>query len=301
MAMAGKKKGLGKGLEALIPHWQDVEHDALNGDREQIRLIEIEKVYPNEDQPRKAFDPGSLMELAHSLKQHGMIQPILVAKKKKGYMIIVGERRWRAAQQIEMEKIPCIVKEYSDRQLYEVALIENLQRESLSVIEEANAYQYLIDEYIINHEQLGEALGKSRSYIANTIRLLQLHPPVLQMLSERRLSGSQGRALLGIEQGDLQLKLAQRVVDGKLNVRQVEELVRQERKKQVQKPVSKRKDPELIAAEARLRDYFNTRVKITNGAKKGKIEIEYYNQQDLQRILDILENEILEDVATAKG
>ncbi|MEN1760083.1 ParB/RepB/Spo0J family partition protein [Anoxynatronum sibiricum] len=288
MTGAGKKKGLGKGLEALIPHWQDVEQEAAGNDQDQVRMIPIEQVYPNENQPRKVFQPEALSELAASLRQHGMIQPILVAKKQKGYMIIVGERRWRAAQQVEMEKIPCIVKEYTDRQLYEVALIENLQRENLSVIEEATAYQYLMEEYRLNHEELGDALGKSRSYVANTIRLLQLSPEVMVLVKEGRLSGSQGRALLGIEDDALQLKLALRIIDSKLNVRQVEEMVRQERTKQKKKASVKKRDPELVAVETRLQDYFNTKVKITNGAKKGKIEIEYYNQQDLQRILDML-------------
>lgn len=289
MSVTGKKKGLGKGLEALIPHWQDVEQETGSLQHDQVRMIPLEKIYPNENQPRKVFEPEALQDLATSLRQHGMIQPILVAKKQKGYMIIVGERRWRAAQQVEMEQIPCIVKDYTDRELYEVALIENLQRENLSVIEEANAYYYLMDEYSLNHDQLGEALGKSRSYVANTIRLLQLSPPVMALVKEGKLSGSQGRALLGISDETLQLKIAKRVVESKLNVRQVEELVRQERKKQVKKPAAKKKDPELMAVEAKLQDRFNTKVNIVKGAKKGKIEIEYYNQQDLQRILDMLE------------
>jgi len=288
MTGAGKKKGLGKGLEALIPHWQDVEQEAAGNDQDQVRMIPIEQVYANENQPRKVFQPEALAELASSLRQHGMIQPILVAKKPKGYMIIVGERRWRAAQQVEMEKIPCIVKEYTERQLYEVALIENLQRENLSVIEEATAYHYLMEEYKLNHEQLGDALGKSRSYVTNTIRLLQLSPAVMELVKDGRLSGTQGRALLGIEDESLQLKLALRIIDSKLNVRQVEEMVRQERTKQKKKAVTKKKDPELVAVETRLQDYFNTKVKITHGTKKGKIEIEYYNHQDLQRILEIL-------------
>ena len=289
MASTGKKKGLGKGLEALIPHWQDVEQETGSLQHDQVRMIPLEKIYPNENQPRKVFEPEALHDLATSLRQHGMIQPILVAKKQQGYMIIVGERRWRAAQQVEMEQIPCIVKDYTDRELYEVALIENLQRENLSVIEEANAYHYLMDEYSLNHDQLGEALGKSRSYVANTIRLLQLSPPVMALVKEGKLNGSQGRALLGISDEALQLKIAKRVMESKLNVRQVEELVRQERKKQVKKPAGKKKDPELMAVEAKLQDFFNTKVNIVKGAKKGKIEIEYYNQQDLQRILDMFE------------
>lgn len=289
MAGVGKKKGLGKGLEALIPHWQDVEQESGSLQQDQVRMIPLEKIFANEKQPRKIFEPEALKDLATSLRQHGMIQPILVAKKPKGYMIIVGERRWRAAQQIEMERIPCIVKEYTDRELYEVALIENLQRENLSVIEEANAYHYLLVEYDLNHDQLAEALGKSRSYVANTIRLLQLTPPVMLLVEEGKLSGSQGRALLGIGDEALQQKIAKRVVESKLNVRQVEELVRQEREKQAKKPVTKKKDPELVAAETRLQDILNTKVNIVAGAKKGKIEIEYYNQQDLQRLLDMLD------------
>jgi len=290
MAGQSKKRGLGKGLEALIPHWQEVEQENVSAEKDQIRMISREEVYPNENQPRKVFDPESLADLAHSLRQHGMIQPILVAKKNKGYMIIVGERRWWAAQEIGMEKIPCIVKEYSDRELYEVALIENLQRENLSVIEEANAYQYLMEEYQLNHSALGEALGKSRSYVANTLRLLQLNEPVRKMVKNGQLSGSQGRALLGISDPELQEKLANRIRDGKLNVRQVEELVRQENKKRKAKPKNKSnpKDPEVLAVESRLRDYFSTKVNISHSGKKGKIEIEYYNQEDLNRILDVL-------------
>ncbi|MDW7672281.1 MAG: ParB/RepB/Spo0J family partition protein [Bacillota bacterium] len=291
MATTGKKRGLGKGLEALIPHWQDMEREAGDADRDQIRMISLEKIYPNENQPRKSFEPAALHDLATSLRAHGMIQPILVSRKEKGFMIIVGERRWRAAQQIEMEQIPCIVKDYTERELYEVALIENLQRENLSVIEEASAYQYLMEEYELNHDQLGDALGKSRSYVANTIRLLQLSSPVMELVKAGKLSGSQGRALLGVSEEDLQLKLARRVVESKLNVRQVEEMVRQERKKQVKKPAPKRKDPELLALESRLQDFLNTKVTIVHGVKKGKIEIEYYNQQDLERILELLETE----------
>ena len=291
MAGQTKKRGLGKGLEALIPHWQDVEQDGAPTERDQIQMIALEDVFPNENQPRKVFDPETLKDLAHSIRQHGMIQPILVTRKKRGYMIIVGERRWRAAQEVGMEKIPCIVKDYTDRELYEVALIENLQRENLSVIEEANAYQYLMEEYQLNHSSLGEALGKSRSYVANTLRLLQLHPPVRQMVKDGKLSGSQGRALLGISDPELQEKLAVRVRDGKLNVRQVEELVRQEnqKKKTRSKPRNKQKDPEVLAVESRLRDYFSTKVNISHSGKKGKIEIEYYNQEDLDRILEMLE------------
>jgi ParB family transcriptional regulator, chromosome partitioning protein len=254
-------------------------------------MIPLEKIYPNENQPRKTFEPAALHDLATSLRAHGMIQPILVTRKEKGFMIIVGERRWRAALQIEMEQIPCIVKDYTERELYEVALIENLQRENLSVIEEANAYQYLMEEYELNHDQLGDALGKSRSYVANTIRLLQLSSPVMELVKAGKLSGSQGRALLGVSEEDLQLKLARRVVESKLNVRQVEEMVRQERKKQVKKPAPKRKDPELLALESRLQEFLSTKVTIVHGVKKGKIEIEYYNQQDLERILELLETE----------
>ncbi len=291
MAGQSKKRGLGKGLEALIPHWQDVDQESASTEKDQIRMISREEVYPNENQPRKVFNPEALAELAQSIRQHGMIQPILVAKKNKGYMIIVGERRWRAAREIGMETIPCIVKEYSDRELYEVGLIENLQRENLSVIEEANAYQYLMEEYQLSHSTLGEALGKSRSYVANTLRLLQLHEPVQQMVKDGQLSGSQGRALLGITDPELQEKLANRIRDGKLNVRQVEELVRQENKKRKEKPKnkSKPKDPEVLAVESRLRDFFSTKVNISHSGKKGKIEIEYYSQEDLNRILDVLD------------
>ena len=204
-------------------------------------------------------------------------------------MIIAGERRWRAAKGIGLKEVPCIIKHYTGKQLLEVSLIENLQRRDLNVIEEAKAYKYLIDQYNVTQEQISEALGKSRSYIANILRLLRLDERVINYIVEGKISGGHGRAILGIESEENQYKLAQKVISEGLSVRQVEQLVRsltnpvKEEKKQIK--TEKPKDEFLIEIERNLKTLFGTEVNIIRGAKKGKIEIEYYSEDDLERII----------------
>ncbi len=286
-----KKRGLGKGLEALIPDMVGLSiiEESVHG--EKVQTIDIDKIQPNPNQPRKNFDKESIEELSNSIKAHGIIHPIIVVKDSEGYMIIAGERRWRAAKNINLKEVPCIIKHYEGKQLLEISLIENLQRRDLNVIEEAKAYRYLIDKYNVTQEQLSGALGKSRSYIANILRLLKLDERVIDYIIEEKISGGHGRAILGIEPDENQYKLAQKVISENLSVRQVEQLVKsltnpiEKNKQQTEK---KPKDAFLIEIEKNLKSLFGTKVNIIRGAKKGKIEIEYYNEEDLERIINLL-------------
>ena len=286
-----KKRGLGKGLEALIPDMVglDIIEESVHG--EKVQIIDIDKIHPNPDQPRKNFDKDSIEELSISIEKHGIIQPIIVVKDSEGYMIIAGERRWRAAKNIDLKEIPCIIKHYEGKQLLEISLIENLQRKDLNVIEEAKAYRYLIDRYGVTQEQLSRALGKSRSYIANILRLLRLDERVIDYIIEDKMSGGHGRAILSIEPDENQYKLSQKIISESLSVRQVEQLVKSLTnpvEKNEQRAKSKPKDTFLIEIEKNLKSLLGTKVSITKGAKKGKIEIEYYNEEDLERIINLL-------------
>ncbi len=286
-----RKRGLGRGLEALIPDMASLSIIEENAHDEKIQTIDIDKIYPNPDQPRKNFDEESIKELSNSIKTHGIIQPIIVVEDSEGYMIIAGERRWRAAKDIDLKEIPCIVKHYTGKQLLEVSLIENLQRRDLNVIEEAKAYKYLIDRYGVTQEQLSEALGKSRPYIANILRLLRLDERVIDYIIDEKISGGHGRAILGIESGENQYKLSQKVISEGLSVRQVEQLVKnltspiKRNKKQTKEEP---KDTFLIEIEKNLRSLLGTEVNIIRGVGKGKIEIEYYSEDDLERIISLL-------------
>ena len=292
MAKLNKKKGLGRGLDALIPqiiHMNDVEEKISDN---VVELININSIYPNKNQPRKDFEKEALLELAESIKKHGIIQPVIALKKDDGYMIIAGERRWRAAREAKLTEIPCIVKNYDEKKLIEVALIENIQREDLNIIEEALAYKYIIDKYEIKQDQLAEALGKSRPHVANTMRLLQLYGPVLDMIREGRISAGQGRALLAIKDEHKQYELALKIEQEQLNVRQVELLVKslvspEETKKE---KVKKEKDFITKDIENSLKQILGTKVNIVKGNKRGKIEIEYYSEEEFERILEVLQS-----------
>lgn len=290
MTKAVKKKGLGRGLQALIPQLSGVEIVEEIVKEDSIKNININKIFPNENQPRKDFNKEALEELAESIKAHGLIQPIVVLEKEEGYMIIAGERRWRAARNAGLKELPCIVKKHNEQQLMEIALIENIQREDLNIMEEAKAYKYIIDTYKVTQDQLGEALGKSRPYIANILRLLQLDNRVIDMIKEGKISAGHGRALLSIDSGDKQFEIAKRIEEEHLNVRQVEELMRNlSNPNKKEKDKKKEKDFMLVKFEEDLKRFFGTKVNITKGRKKGKIEIEYYNEGDLERILSLFE------------
>jgi ParB family transcriptional regulator, chromosome partitioning protein len=273
-------KGLGKGLGALIQN-----------EEEQVQEVSVKELRPNPYQPRKVFDQKAIDELKESIQEHGILQPILARKSIKGYEIILGERRFRAASEAGLKNIPVIIKDYSEEKMMEVALIENLQREDLNPVEEAQAYQKLIDHLKLTQEELASRVGKSRPHIANHIRLLQLPKPVLELLSNGMITMGHGRALLGLKKKSKMQQVVQRITDDGLNVRQLEKLIqdinmnvsRETKKKTAQTNVF------FKEKESSLRDRFGTSVSIKKSKRKGKIEIEFFSQDDLERILDLLE------------
>jgi ParB family transcriptional regulator, chromosome partitioning protein len=275
-------RGLGKGLNALIT-------SNLIEEGESVTEIAVGDIRPNPYQPRKEFEPTAIEELAQSIKEHGIIQPLIVRKSIKGFELVAGERRLRAAKAVGLKKVPAVVKAYSDQQLMEIALIENLQREDLNPLEEAEAYEKLIAHHSYTQEQLAQKIGKSRPHVANMLRLLQLPKKIREMVSVSALSMGHARALLSVEKESVQLQLANDVVNKGLSVRQLEEVVKQLNvSRETKKKKPPKKEPQLMELEERLRSRLGTSVKIKKGTKRGKIEIDFYSQEDLQRILDIL-------------
>ncbi|MFG0216811.1 ParB/RepB/Spo0J family partition protein [Brevibacillus porteri] len=275
-------RGLGKGLNALIT-------SNLIEEGEQVKEVSINEIRPNPYQPRKEFEQSAIEELAQSIKEHGIIQPLIVRKSIKGYELVAGERRLRAAKVAGLKEVPVVVKAYTDQQLMEIALIENLQRENLNPLEEAEAYDKLISHHDYTQEQLAQKIGKSRPHVANMLRLLQLPEKIRKMVSAAELSMGHSRALLGVTDKKVQQQLANDVVEKGLSVRQLEELVKQlnvSRETKKKKPA--KNEPVLIEMEERLRSRFGTSVKIKKGSKRGKIEIDFYSQEDLERIIDML-------------
>ncbi|HHU31786.1 MAG: ParB/RepB/Spo0J family partition protein [Zhaonellaceae bacterium] len=295
------KKGLGKGLGALIPTNFDVISELTPSQEstdEQNRILEIsiDHIIPNRYQPRKVFIEEALEELAESIKEHGVVQPIILRKAGKKYELIAGERRWKAAKLAGLKKIPAIVKELSEQETTEIALIENIQREDLNPIEEAGAYQMLLEEFKLTQEELAKKVGKSRPHIANTLRLLNSPLPIQEYIIKGNLTAGHARALLPLPETG-QVQLAERIITENLSVRETETIVKgvialeEEQKKKKKKTRETRGDlsPELIDIEDRLKSYFGTKVRLVNKGQKGKIEIEYYNEDDLTRIIDLLE------------
>ena len=287
-----KKFGLGKGLNALIP--EEVSNN-INSKKEKnkdgVALIDINLIKNNNEQPRKLFDDEKILELAESIKHNGIIQPIILRKVDSKYVIVAGERRWRAAKLIGIKEIPSIIMDLTDKQVMEISLIENIQRQDLNSIEEANAYKKLISEFNLTQEELSKRLGKSRTAITNTMRLLNLSEGVKQYLIEGVISEGHGRALLSINEANLQCEVAQKVIDDKLSVRELEKFIKDCKEKKVAKPHKKENEelnPYYKDITERLQGYFGTKVNISNKNNKGKIEIEYYSDEDLQRILDII-------------
>jgi ParB family transcriptional regulator, chromosome partitioning protein len=276
-------KGLGKGINALFPDIEE-KHDDV------IEEIAIKDCRPNPYQPRKTFHADAIEELKESILEYGIIQPLIARKSIKGYEIVVGERRFRAAKEAGLESIPVIIKELTDEKMMELALLENLQREDLTPIEEAHAYANLMNELKITQEELSKRLGKSRSHIANMIRLLSLPEQVIAYINNGELSMGHGRALLGLKDKTKLQAVVQRIRKEKLNVRQVEKLIIQLNDRPVQKKEKPKKDLFIKERETFLRERFGTAVSIQRGKRKGKIEIEFYSDDDLQRIIETLEN-----------
>ncbi|WP_346886885.1 ParB/RepB/Spo0J family partition protein [Clostridium sp. UBA4395] len=285
-----KKTGvLGKGLSSLIP-----ENDFQDSNNEQVISIDINLIKPNKDQPRKHFDNEKLIELANSIKEHGIIQPIVVRKENQFYVIIAGERRWRAAKLLNLKEVPIIIKELSDVEVVQISLIENIIREDLNPIEEATAYNKLLNDFNLTQEEISKQVSKSRSAIANSLRLLNLDERIQGYLIEGVLSEGHGRAILALENKEDQYVVAQKVIDENLNVRQTELLVRNYYKddNNKYKKINNKSENDIYYKDIRtkLENHFNTKVCISNNSKnKGKIEIEYYSPEDLQRIIEILD------------
>lgn len=281
-----KKFGLGKGLGALIPEETVEETKSIN------TYIPLNNIKTNSDQPRKYFDNEKISELAESIKQHGIIQPLLVKKEGEYYTIIAGERRWRAAKLVGVKEVPVIEMDLDDKEVLEISLIENIQRQDLNAIEEAKAYKRLISEFKLTQEQLSERIGKSRTAITNTMRLLNLDERVQNYIIEGIISEGHGRALLALEDKEIQYKVSEKVIDEKLSVRELESFLRNiNNKREISEDNNKQKkelNPYYKDIKDKLQNYFGTKVNINSNKNKGKIEIEYYSEDDLQRILEII-------------
>jgi len=280
-------KGLGRGINAFFPDL-DVKEE------EKIQEITLNELRPNPYQPRKNFQKEAIQELAASIKEHGILQPLIVRKSIKGYEIVAGERRYRAAKEAHLEKVPAVVRELNEQQMMEFALLENLQREDLNPMEEAVAYQMLMDELNVTQEQLAKRLGKSRPYIANYVRLLTLPSFVQEMIADGNLSMAHGRTLLTIKDEEKLKSLLKRIEKEGLNVRQLEQIVQQmhQRVSRETKKVKRERNIFFEERETLLREKFGTGVKIKETKKeKGKIEIEFFNKEDLNRILELLSRE----------
>lgn len=276
------KKGLGKGLDALF-------HE--EGTADGLQELKITEVMPNKDQPRKSFDEEKLKSLADSVKEHGLIQPIVVRKSAEGYVIIAGERRWRAAKLAGLKKIPVLIKDYDDLTMKEIALIENLQREDLNPIEEALGYRSLMDEYNLTQEEISMRLGKSRSAIANSVRLLTLDDYTRAKLISGEITEGHARCALSVPNGVVREFFVNRIIADGLNVRQAELLARDLAKTPAPKSEKQKNTAyklELERISRSLEQYLGTKVKLSGTSKKGKIEIEYYGNQDLERLLELI-------------
>lgn len=282
MRKSSSKSGLGIGLDALIDPIQN----------EEVINLKVSDIRPNPYQPRKSFNDDSIKELAESIKQQGVIQPIIVRRVLRGFEIVAGERRYRASQLIGNETIPAVIRELSDSQVMEMALIENLQREDLNAIETALAYEALIEKFNLTQEELSVKVGKSRSHIANFVRLLSLPEKIKDNVSRGTLSMGHARAIAGVKNEKSQLELSELAVEKGWSVRELEDQItkRNEVKApQAKRTTTKKKDPFIESVESDLRERFKTSVKIKATKNKGKIELEYYSKQDLERILELLQ------------
>ena len=279
-----KKRALGKGLKAFLPE----EYGILK--EEKFVELDIEKLKPNFEQPRKYFDPESIEELAHSIKQTGILQPIVAVPEEDHYKIILGERRWRAAQKAGLEKIPVLIRLMKDEQQIEASLVENLQREDLNPMEIAEAYNKLAEELGYTQEEISEKVGKDRTSVANYMRLLKLPPSIQKLLSNGELAMGHARALISVDDPELQVKLAKTIIAKKLTVRKIEKLVAQT-KKEPEKKSPHPMDPDLMAFKDKLIEILGTKVDISGTADRGTLKISYYSLDELNRIYEIIKGD----------
>ncbi len=278
-----RKSGLGRGLGALIPVESNLEGDGL-------KMVPVASIEPNPHQPRTHMDEALLQELAESIQEHGLIQPLIVTEVSNGrYQLIAGERRWRASQLADKTEVPVVVKEATPQEMLELAIIENVQRADLNALEEALAYQQLMDEFGFTQEQVAQRMSKGRSTIANLVRLLNLPPNVQQAVVDGRLSGAHARNLASLPTAEMQINVMNQIIKLNLNVRQTEEIVRKLLAKSKPKPRQKKVlSPELLAVETKIRDSLGTRVELKAGQKGGQVIIYYESNEDLQAIYDVI-------------
>lgn len=305
MAAQKKARGLGRGLDALFgdvevsapartpavkkePAARTAESEEPEAAEGELRYIDINDIKPNAGQPRKSFDENKLEELAESIEQHGLIQPLVLRSAGQGYEIVAGERRWRAARMIGLKELPCIVRELTDEENMLLAIIENMQREDLNPIEEAEGLKQMIDTYGLTQEQVSRGVGKSRPYITNSLRLLKLPAKLRYMTADGRLSMGHARALAAVKDEKLQLRLAERVVNEGLSVRQVEKLAQESGTKAERKKPRQTKSPDEKRVEMELREALGTKVSLQRKGARGKIEIEFYNGEEMERLIDLL-------------
>jgi len=303
--MVAKKTGLGKGLDSLIPTHSSSQKTTVKevkDEKQQVKTvvkqeefkIKITEIEPNREQPRKKFDEDALLELAESIKQFGVIQPLIVQKRGDYYEIIAGERRWRAAKMAGLKEIPVIIKDYTNQERVEISLIENIQREDLNPIEEAHAYKRLLNEFSLKQDEVAERVSKSRTAVTNSMRLLKLDDRVQQMVIDDMISTGHARALLSIEDKELQYTVANRIFDEKLSVRETEKLMKSI---QLEKTDKKKEDKNTVNSliykdiEEKIKAILGTKVIVDHKANnKGKIQIEYYSNEELERIVEMLES-----------
>lgn len=299
MATRNSKKGLGKGLDSLIPMGSEIENitkpvkKAKNEPKTNengVIELKVNQIEPNREQPRKNFDEDALQELADSIKKHGIIQPLVVQKKGEYYEIIAGERRWRAAKIAGLKHIPVVIKDYSEQEMVEIALIENIQRQDLNPIEEAMAFKQLMQEYDLKQDELAERVSKSRTAVTNSMRLLKLPQKIMEMVINNELSSGHARTLLSIEDEDLQIKVAELVILKQMSVRETENYVKKLQNNKNKSKDTKNTDNDFVYRdiENKIKEIVGTKVKVNhknNG--KGKIEIEFYSDDELERIYDL--------------
>lgn len=281
-----KKFGLGKGLGALIP--EEINEDTPS--KNNLNELSIDLIKPNSGQPRKKFDEEAIIQLSQSIKEHGLIQPIIVTNDNNVYTIVAGERRWRAAKLAGLKNVPVVIMDLSDKEVLEISLIENIQRQDLNPIEESKAYKKLIEDFKLTQEELSNRIGRSRTAIANCLRLLNLDERVQDYLIDSVISEGHGRAILALSDKELQYKVSQTIIDENLSVRETEKIIRELLNSKVRKDkkTNKSDNPYYTDVKNRLEELFGTKVYLNSKKNKGKIEIEYYSEEDLQRILDIL-------------
>lgn len=291
---APKNRGLGKGLEALFSNSEiDTKEISVEQTEESeekgISFVDVNDIKPNQNQPRKTFDEEKLEELASSIKEHGLIQPVILRKSDKGYEIVAGERRWRACRKAGLKKLPCIIKELTDEQNMLLAIIENMQREDLNPIEEAEGLNQMITSFGMTQEQVSKSVGKSRPYITNALRLLKLPEQVREFVSEEKLTTGHARAIAGIGDPEKQIQIAEYAVKNDLSVREIEKLIREENAAKKRSPRKKaEKSADVKRVEEDLKHIMGTKVNLSQSGKKGKIEIEYYSREELERLIDLL-------------